>query len=335
MGNCNKRDGRFEILRVFSMILIIFHHYGCFKLISNFGGKYSIMDIFLFSGGKLGVALFAMITGYFMIHQKIKIKKLLYLEGKVLFYTIILSCIISIVTGKSLGPEELFLTVFPNLGGVYWFFSSYFILYLIIPILNQMISKFCFKTYFYFLLTDLVFFMIFPVIFKNGGRLVGTFYLAFYYCLGAFFRNYYKSSDREMIYLIGGIFTYLLIVIFSFIFNQNRASYYTSFSDINSIFIVLCSIFVFLFFLCQKKFSCNKFLLLCGNSTFGVYLFHEHFLVKEILWKIFFKDCNHVFVKLLFVIFICFFVVFLFDYIWDMFWNFLISRKKIKLKSND
>ena len=149
-----------------------------------------------------------------------------------------------------------------------------------------MISKFCFKTYFYFLLTGLVFFMIFPVIFKNDGRLVGTFYLTYYYCLGAFFRNYYKSSDREMIYLIGGIFTYLLIVMFSFIFNQNRVSYYTSFSDINSIFIVLCSIFVFLFFLCQKKFSCNKFLLFCSNSTFGVYFFHEHFLDKEILWKI-------------------------------------------------
>ena len=150
MSDCNKKDGRFEILRIFSMILIVFHHYGCFKLLNNFGRKYSLVDIFLFSGGKLGVALFAMITGYFMIHQKIKMKKLLYLEGKVLFYTIILSCIISVVTGKSLGLEELFLTLFPNLGGVYWFFSSYFILYLIIPILNQMISKFCFKTLFYF-----------------------------------------------------------------------------------------------------------------------------------------------------------------------------------------
>ena len=335
MSDCNKKDGRFEILRIFSMILIIFHHYGCFKLLNNFGGKYSLVDIFLFSGGKLGVALFIMITGYFMIDQKIKMKKLFYLEGKVLFYTIALSGIISFFPGENLEAEELILTFFPNYRQVYWFFSSYFLLYLITPILNKLISKFCFKTYFYFLLIGLVFLMIFPVIFKNGGRLVNTFYLGYYYCLGAFFKVYYKSYNKPKFYLIGGIITYLSIVIFSFTFNQNRVSYYTSFSDINSIFVVLCSIFVFLFFLCQKKFSCNKFLLLCGNSTFGVYLFHEHFLVKELLWNFLFRDCNFLFGKLLFVVFICFFVAFLFDFIWNMFWNLLISRKNIRVRNTD
>lgn len=68
MSNCNKRDGRFEILRVFSMVLIIFHHYGCFKLISNFGGKYSIMDIFLFD------YIWDMFWNFLISRKKIKLE---------------------------------------------------------------------------------------------------------------------------------------------------------------------------------------------------------------------------------------------------------------------
>ena len=88
-----KREVNFELLRAVSMVLIIVHHFvvytyrSCGSLgllqLNNF-----VLSLF-WAGGKFGVVLYAMITGYFMIHSRIRIKKVLRLELQVLFYTIL------------------------------------------------------------------------------------------------------------------------------------------------------------------------------------------------------------------------------------------------------
>ena len=67
-----KRDSNFELLRIVSMFFIILYH-----LVYHSGYRGSnIIDLnnfflnLLNSGGKLGVALFTMITGYYMIKSK-------------------------------------------------------------------------------------------------------------------------------------------------------------------------------------------------------------------------------------------------------------------------
>ena len=43
---------------------------------------------FLYIGGKLGVVIFVLISGYFLVDSKFKIKKLLKLFLEVLFYSV-------------------------------------------------------------------------------------------------------------------------------------------------------------------------------------------------------------------------------------------------------
>lgn len=75
-----ERQSNLELLRIFSMILIVMHHYaihGGFDVIDmQFNFNKEVIRFFTF-GGKLGVNLFIMISGYFLIKSKFKKKNLL------------------------------------------------------------------------------------------------------------------------------------------------------------------------------------------------------------------------------------------------------------------
>ena len=102
MSSIEGRKSNFELLRIFSMVLIILYHlvlYGCGRAADSYSLS-NIIYSFFSCGGKLGVALFIMITGYFMIDKDkdINIKKMVRLEGQVLFYSFLSFLIYNIFT---------------------------------------------------------------------------------------------------------------------------------------------------------------------------------------------------------------------------------------------
>ena len=142
----NRRESNYELLRIISIIFIIFHHFVIHSTYDFSIGTANVFNDFLVAlfhaGGKFGVVLFVMITGYYMINKKeIKIKKLFLLEGQVLFYSILFYLVFVIFMGKEFVVRELFMYLTPNINWVYWFFSTYFILYLLIPYINKQVKK--------------------------------------------------------------------------------------------------------------------------------------------------------------------------------------------------
>jgi len=85
------RQSNLELLRIISMLLILMHHYsvhGGFNL-SNVPLTFNVFLVQLLSlGGKIGVNIFMLITGYFMVNSKFNFKKLLRLGLQVLFYSV-------------------------------------------------------------------------------------------------------------------------------------------------------------------------------------------------------------------------------------------------------
>ena len=77
--NVKTRESNIELLRVISMVMIFVYHYCVHGSILKVG-SYTInklVALFLSIGGRVGVNLFILIMGYFMINSKFKIKKLL------------------------------------------------------------------------------------------------------------------------------------------------------------------------------------------------------------------------------------------------------------------
>ena len=86
----NVRSSNFELLRIISMILIIAHHYAVHSGFSFDAASMSLHRFFvqfLSSGGKIGVNLFVLISGYFLLDSTFRIKKAIRLFAEVLFYS--------------------------------------------------------------------------------------------------------------------------------------------------------------------------------------------------------------------------------------------------------
>ena len=76
-----KRRSNFELLRVIAIVFIILYHFvfyqkDIFSVITT-NSVINILYSLFYAGGKIGVALFIMITGYFMIDKEITLKKLI------------------------------------------------------------------------------------------------------------------------------------------------------------------------------------------------------------------------------------------------------------------
>ena len=98
------RQMNFELLRIISMIFILLHHY------SLKGGLLSIENIttnkfigeFIYIGGKVGVVIFILISGYFLIDKKYKFKNLFKVILEVFFYSILKSLPLAAISFKIL-----------------------------------------------------------------------------------------------------------------------------------------------------------------------------------------------------------------------------------------
>lgn len=89
------RTSSFELLRILSMALIVMHHYsvhGGFDFMSPFSLRLYFVQC-LAMGGKLGVNVFVLVSGYFLCKSNFKWQRLIKLELEVIFY----SCIIGVI----------------------------------------------------------------------------------------------------------------------------------------------------------------------------------------------------------------------------------------------
>ena len=79
-----QRMENFELLRIFSMLLIVIHHcvaHGVFSYWHNNSSTIqqvkNLICFLLASGGEIGVTLFVLLTGYFSCQQNFRLKKMI------------------------------------------------------------------------------------------------------------------------------------------------------------------------------------------------------------------------------------------------------------------
>lgn len=128
------RNSNLEILRVLSVIMIIFLHYAYhgFVDVPYSFNKY-VLEIFS-SGGKMGVDIFVMISGYYMLNSKFTIKKFLKLASQVITYSVGLF-VLFIILGADLSFNITYLT--PIINDSYWFITCFVLLMFLTPFLNH------------------------------------------------------------------------------------------------------------------------------------------------------------------------------------------------------
>lgn len=312
-----ERKTNLELLRIISMVLIVMSHsddwmglaetYKTTVCINKF-----IVD-WLHIGGQIGTGCFLLITGYFMVEQEFKLKRLFRLLGEVWFYTIGIwgiYIIVKIVMRTFCFSFEFFVQTvkafFPVLFSHYWFVTAYIILMLLAPFFNKLILTMNKKEYQLLLALLIIIFCVLeggiPVVLHgmSEGRIMPVFIM--YFIAGYIKKHVDNQKDNSKKHLYVAILAYLLLyatavgigIISAVLKSESLIEYCYFWRALKSPIVVLINVELFLAFLRIKSIKGGLINQIASN-TFGVYLIHANRIIELIvLPKIFpvYKETN-------------------------------------------
>lgn len=290
------RNSNIELLRILLMLTIIAHHYvvnsGLNKLydFSNITSNMIFLQFFGV-GGKLGINVFILITGYFMVNSEFKLTKWIRLWLEIFFYNVIISVIL-LVYGYEFSVSDIFKQLFPVTYGVQVGFTGTFMfMYLLIPFINKFINNLNKNQYrnliimLLYLFTIISTFSLFNDTFSELGWYITVYIIGGY--ISIYHREDYNNCKLWSIVLIMvsiGIILNILIVD-SVAVKFGIECYYWMIINAHKIFALTGAIAVFFIFK-NLKIKNNLKINKLSQTTFGVLLIHANSnQMRQFLWE--------------------------------------------------
>ena len=295
------RNTSIELLRIISMIMIMFHH---FDYHGNFEWNFNEVTLphlwydFILMGGKVGVDIFVLISGYFLIENTEKLfqpKKLLKFWGQVVFYSIMTYLLSVMLRLNAFEIKQLIKVCLPITYPGWWFASTYFMLYLIHPFLNKLLHGLSKTEYQYLILMMVLCWSIIPTattqLFESNSLL---WFVTLYGIAG--YVNLYGGNQKLQskhyfsLYFMVLIITYTVSTTFLFLGTKKEewSTHAIDFFEIERLPILLMAITLFMGFVTLKM-NYHKWINMIASATFGVYLIHDSSYIRYYLWTNIFK----------------------------------------------
>ncbi len=323
-----KREVNLELLRIIAMLMVISLHYlgkgntmaAGITAVSpsdpNFINEVLAWTLEALSYG--AVNLYVMISGYFLINSATRTEKVWKLFVQVLFYSIGIFLIFFAIGKIPWYMKGSFyhygMVLFPFTSQHYWFASIYMILYLLAPFMAIGLRRTNKKQTFGLVIILLLCFSrvlkyLFPNMVMHDEQGYGIIWMIVVFVIAIYIRRFVPVNvKRRWLYFgvyigasaltVGG--TFLL----AFVYNttghlDNFINYLYGY---NSPTVIAASVGLFLFFrtLNIRAEGFGKVVLFVAPLTFGIYLLHEHYLLRN-LWVDFWK-VNAVFTTPLFIL---------------------------------
>ena len=131
-NNQSHRKSNIELLRIIAMIMIVAHHIAMHSGFSFASDSISFNRLwiqFIQMGGKIGVNIFVLISGYFLITANtVKTNKVINLWLQIFTYSAGVFLAVVLVSPQTFGIKEFIKTVLPITYSKWWFASAYFVL---------------------------------------------------------------------------------------------------------------------------------------------------------------------------------------------------------------
>lgn len=293
------RESSFELLRIIAMVMIIFHH---FAVHSGFDWNASSLPIpyywcnFISMGGQVGVNIFVLISGYFLVNNKgclFDFKRILRFWGQVFFYSVSIYGIFILTGTKS----NILQALFPITSSAWWFASTYFVLFLLHPFLNRLLACLDKRSYQNLLVLLVTCWGVIPTL--TGSQYEGsnlTWFITLYAVSGyARIYGFHPKLTCKHYFLLCGIFsvlTYFSSVIYAVWGTKWSLSVTTYYYGQEKLQILLISLTLFSAF-ATLKMGYHRRINAIASATFGVYLIHDHNLVRPFLWQYVFKNTQY------------------------------------------
>lgn len=292
------RNSNIELLRLFSMFLITLYHlsYHGFQIrehISAYQQSISFTNIILGElltfGGELGVTIFILITGYYLVESNFSMKRILNLIFEVTFYSIIVYVGLVLTGKQSFSITDISKSIFPLLYNQYWFASKYVTILIAAPFINKIFKSFNKKEVHIILLLLITTAFIVPTFIKGNIDNSTTVYFVTVYLVGGYLKIYGFPLRKYILALTVGS----LIVLFGSVIAFNLIGKYfeiqflivhaTYFFSKHSPFVLTAAIGIFLLVTSFKP-TYSRFVNVVAKGTLAVYLIHDNNYFRNILW---------------------------------------------------
>lgn len=294
------RQSNFELLRVISMLLIVCHHYGVhsgFELTSAPFCFDKLLLRFLSYGGKMGVDLFILISGYFLVKSEFKAKKAVRIWVQTTVYSVAIAAAFAL-TGTDMGIRAWIKNCLPIPYSVWWFATTYFLLYALSGFINQFIAALSRERLQKLIALLTVVCSVVPTLLNAD--MEDSFLLWFFllYLIAAYVRLYpleWKPFRHSMAMGLGiYLLTFLSCVVFDLlgeripIFARNAMYFHT----MEKFPILLSSVFLFIGFK-DLQVKQSRVINAVAGTTFGIYLIHDNNYIRPFLWKTLLKGSEY------------------------------------------
>ncbi len=296
-----KREPQFEILRVAAMLMVILLHYlSKGGLLADPAGNMTFSD-WMFWGLEalclVCVNVYVLISGYFFTESRFRLGKIAGIWCQVFFYSVVIAavCMAAGIADyrQYFDLYNLQFFVFPVINGHYWFASAYLLMYLFSPIMNYGIKGMSRKQFQLLILLLLIPFSFaksilpLPLMVDDCGN--SFIWFLCLYLIAAYIRLYgipflEKKGKALITYLLSAAGILAALAVAGFL--NRRTGHYEYALEIplhyNFVFILTGSLGLFYCFKSWKvkENALVRYLVRIAPYTFGVYLLHEHLLLR-------------------------------------------------------
>lgn len=315
------RNSSFELLRIIAMLMIIGHHFVVHGGFLDASTVNSWILTFLEFGGKFGVIIYLLISGYFMVTSKFTFRKLFKLWCQVWFYSVVLYVVSIFLPNFHFSARGLVVALLPVLMVEWWFVTYYIFLYLLSPFINKLV-KVLSKSEYGWLIVLLLF--LYTALRLSIG--ISSIFLMFIiiYLIGGYLRLHpIKKMQKFSILVPCFIMLYLAL---------NIAQYYLNyhFFETDRLPMILCAVLLFMIF--EKLNIKSKTINIISSATFGVYLIHDNLNISPYLWNEVFQNNSYGYSEyLLLYAFLVIVSVFVICAIIDLARKYLLERPLFKI----
>lgn len=290
-----KINSGINLFKLFSMFMIAqLHILGMGGIIGATEGTAAYYHAFFMQNAAFcAVNCYALASGYLMLGKKIRLSRIAGLWLEVFFYSVVISAIMMIVYRDLFSARNIVYAVTPIISNQYWYMTSYFMMYLFVPMMNMFADAANKKVFTATIVVILVLTTGSLMIKQDGFRLndgYSPIWLMIMYLVGAYMKKFNVGAKMKkwlalLLYVISSLCSFILCV-FSKKLLKIMLGNDISYLSYTSPFVVLSAIFLFIFF-SKLKFGkkTEKLINYIPPAALGVYLIHTHPLVFNKLMK--------------------------------------------------
>lgn len=281
------RSSNIELLRIVAMLLIVLHHLCKYAYPGNTSVEVETVCNLLLLGGKIGVDIFVLISGYFLASGRIKLTSMLRVLFEAWFYSLVLGLVCALFFQNNFSTKDFLKSFLPTNNGLPWFVTAYLGMYLVAPWLSKLSSTLSQNQFKQMLVVGFCVFSLVPTL--TGCMFVTNDFswFCFLFLVACYIRKFgFSTCVAKRMCVGGGLFLVASVLIGELACAGVPAihDHITYFANMYTVPTLFTSMGLFCVFK-DLKIPTMKSINVIAQGAFGVYLIHENTFVRELLWQ--------------------------------------------------